>query len=342
VSAAVNERLKGFARALLERSGALVDWEEPEGIAVLPAGLARKLDVADAVRLTAEPATGAAAGKRVLSVNLATDFMERVEGLVAACPTAASLRLEGLYLKKSAMGEPVGRMFGFPNARVRVAGSREVRAVYHFWYFGAQVDSEDRWEDLIMVQMNALTGAQVDLPDPLTMTDALPGAKAQEGAAPDLPRARKLASLAAGARASDFVGRLERRLERDRQRIREYYGALLEETTPGRTRGDEGKIAEKRRAVTVEMRRRLAELDERYALRLRLDPVAVVLLEMPALEVELEVSRRSVKGSSRVYWNPLRKELEPLACAACGVNTTVVRFDDGLRPLCAACGHDPK
>ena len=57
------------------------------------------------------------------------------------------------------------------------------------------------------------------------------------------------------------------------------------------------------------------------------------------LEVELEVLRRPEKGSVRVYWNPLRKELEPLACAACGANITVVRFDDGLRPRCAGCAE---
>ena len=38
-----------------------------------------------------------------------------------------------------------------------------------------------------------------------------------------------------------------------------------------------------------------------------------------------------------VYWNPLLKELEPLACRRCGRNLVAVYFDEGLTPLCGDC-----
>lgn len=336
MSTPLEDRLREFARALLERHGAVVDWPAyGPGQALLPETLARALRVGEEAALTTE----AAPGKDVLSVNLAADFLERVEGLIGSHPTVARLRLEGLYLKKSAMDEPVARFFGFPNARVRVAAALPKRMAYHCWHFSAIVDSEDRWEELVEVRVNAATGAEVDFPDPLAMLDALPGIEPPEGPEPNLEAGRRKAAITAALRASPFLARLEARLERDRQRIREYYGALLEETSPARLRVplDPARLEEKRRAVDVEMRRRLLELDERYALRLRLDPVALVELDMPVLEVELEVLRRPARGSVRVYWNPLRKELEPLACAGCGRNIKVVRFDEDLRALCPTC-----
>lgn len=336
MSTALEDRMREFARALLERHGAVVDWPAfGSGQALLPGNLARTLHVAEEAALTTE----AAPGKEALSVNLATDFLELVEPLIGAHPTVARLRLDGLYLKKSAMDEPVARFFGFPNARVRVLTALPKRMAYHCWHFSAVVDSEDRWEELVEVRVNAATGAEVDFADPLTMLDALPGIEEPAGPEPNLEAARRKAALAAVLRASAFLARLESRLERDRRRIREYYEALLQEASPARQRVpvDPDRLEEKRRAVDVEMRRRLMELDERYALRLRLDPVALVELDMPVLEVELEVLRRPARGTVRVYWNPLRKELEPLACAECGRNITMVRFDESLRALCAGC-----
>ena len=73
MNGAVEERMREFARSLLERHGALVDWPEGrEGLAVLPREVARLLRVREEVRLSSEatPEEGA------LSVNLATDFME--------------------------------------------------------------------------------------------------------------------------------------------------------------------------------------------------------------------------------------------------------------------------
>ena len=187
------------------------------------------------------------------------------------------------------------------------------------------------------LQVNPATGARVELPDPLAIMEAEPLVEPFAAFIPDLEGARRQASWLAAGRAGPFLSRLEGRLERDRQRIREYYGALLEETSPARHRipDDPAKLADKRRAVEAEMQRRLLELDDRYALRLRLDPVALVGLEMPVLQVELEVSRRPEKGAVSVYWNPLRKELEPLSCRGCGANIKAIRFDALLTVRCA-------
>ena len=72
-------------------------------------------------------------------------------------------------------------------------------------------------------------------------------------------------------------------LERDRQRLREYYRALLREAEKKKPRGgaqpDPEKIEAAKRAVELELRRKLAELDERYAIEATLRPLVLIRTE---------------------------------------------------------------
>lgn len=69
------------------------------------------------------------------------------------------------------------------------------------------------------------------------------------------------------------------RLERDRQRLRDYYRALLcQAATPSRrvkTVPGPEELATRQRAVKLELRRKLAELVERFAIDGLLRPVAL-------------------------------------------------------------------
>jgi hypothetical protein len=88
----------------------------------------------------------------------------------------------------------------------------------------------------------------------------------------------------------------------------------------------------------LELRRKLAELDERYACRVDLTLLALVRTDCPALAVYCHVLRRSTPRIISIFWNPLSKELEPLCCSRCGVSTFSVAFsDDQVVALCAAC-----
>ena len=81
--------------------------------------------------------------------------------------------------------------------------------------------------------------------------------------------------------AADFFGRMDARLAADRRRLREYYGALVREAEHKnkKTRSGESpdpeKLAAKKRAVDLELRRKLAELDERYAMEAVLEPLVL-------------------------------------------------------------------
>ena len=67
-----------------------------------------------------------------------------------------------------------------------------------------------------------------------------------------------------------FLDRMDGRLQRDRKRLHDYYHALVRESEKKKARGhappDPEKIEATKRAVGLELRRKLAELDERYAM----------------------------------------------------------------------------
>jgi hypothetical protein len=94
----------------------------------------------------------------------------------------------------------------------------------------------------------------------------------------------------------------------------------------------------KRKAVQLELRRKLAELEERYAMRADLTTLGVVRCQLPVLAVDLEVTRKQSRRLHTVYWNSLLKTFEPLACARCGNTTTAPHFtDQEVDAICRGC-----
>lgn len=341
MSPPVEDRLRAFAVRLLERRGAEVDWpaEAREGLALLPNETAQALRCLEILPLATD-------GESPLPVNLTSDFLDRVEPLVWAEPAVVCLRVSEAYLKRSDMSEPVARAFTWLNARVRVRAAEPARTEYHTWYFLATLDSTDRWQQVVRVCVNASTGAEVQFPNPLH-SGAAPTDLADPADLPAEPASTQLAAARAAllhvqqdSRA--FVERLDGRLGRDRQRLQDYYRALLlGDRKRSARRGSEPDPAEreaKAKAVQLELRRKLAELDERYAARCDLTPLAVARTDCPALAVRCHVLRRSAARMIDVWWNCVTKELEPLCCHRCGVSTFSVAFsDDKAAALCSSC-----
>ena len=341
MSEALAGRLRDFVCRLLDRRGAVIDWPETalEGWAMLPAEIAAALHCLEILPLSSHPSSP-------LPLTLSSDFVDRVEPLLAPEPAVVRLHVPVLYLKQSDPSELVARTFTWLNARVRVQQTLPVRVEYHTWLFAATLDSADRWEELGNVTINATSGAQVPWGDPfqhrfIQFQEAVPETQ-------DLSPSRTLHQAArcalAGVREKSrpFVSRMESRLDRDRRRLTEYYGALLREDRRRFSRQtrppDPERQKEKSQAVRLELQRKLAELEERYAFRLDLAPLAVVHVDCPALAIDCHVLRKTASRTHRLFWNALGKGLEPLACRRCGKATFSVAFtDEQVEALCPAC-----
>jgi hypothetical protein len=190
MTASIERDLRAFAALLLERRGGLVEWPAgaAEGTAVLPADLAAALGAEDeTLRLSAQP------GGEGWCVSLGTDFLDTAARLLEAEPRVGAFRIGEAYLKRGDLSEAVGRAFAWLNARVRIHGSVPVRVEYHTWWFHASAVSEDRWETRIPVTVNAASGAEVELPDPLGLWDAARNPRAAATAPATYPQAARRA-----------------------------------------------------------------------------------------------------------------------------------------------------
>ena len=131
-------------------------------------------------------------------------------------------------------------------------------------------------------------------------------------------------------------------LQRDRKRLREYYTAISREaSTPNRrtkTIPSSDEIESRERAVKLELKRKLAELEDRYLFEATVKPIAFVECVIPSVAIEVEIQRKSATRTFRVYWNGLLKVLEPLQCSRCGIGGFNFWFtNEKVEPICKCC-----
>ena len=217
-----------------------------------------------------------------------------------------------------------------------------IRDRYHTWYFLTCLQSDDRWEDVYSVTINSQSHAEVNLPDLMSTGEIRPDPRPGGPPQDTYSQAARCAHRRLMERSKTFVARLESRLERDQNRLRTYYNALLRETkiklSRSKTDEDLKKYHDRRRAVSLELKRKLLELNERYAIRAELAPIALLRVNIPALAIECDVLRRQARRRHTLYWNPFLRALEPMCCRACGAGTFSIVFTDvQVEPVCTVC-----
>ena len=333
--------IRDFATQLLEKCGGAVDWDPASvvGVAILPEEVARRFGVKETTSLATRQEAGG------LCVSLASDFLDLAQGVLEALVARiGSFRIPDPYLTRSDPQEIVARTFTWHNARVRYRKAEPREVEYHSWWFFGSLKSEDVWEARLNTTLNTESKAPVDLPEILDLPDLHPALEPFLVTPADtFEAASKVGTERLKLAASDFIGRMEARLERDRKRLREYYGALDREAEGSSTRKNAvpptaEEIATRKRAVDLELRRKLGEMGERYRTEASLEPIALVSLRMTVLSVELHIQRKQAERLLRLYWNPLTKKLEPLGCSRCGQGTYSVAFtDNDVLVLCAKC-----
>ncbi len=357
----LQEDLQGFATRLFEQSGGLVEWDDDglSGVVLAPAEVGSVLRLPESFALTSPPFDP---GPQGMSLSLATDFLDQAGHLLEAIvPRVGRFAVGERYLKRGDLQAAVDEAFGWQNARVRVLDHGSQLVEYHTWWFAASLRSDDVWEDRLSFTINSRSGAEVSFPDPLELDELCRSQSRQRlGAGDDespisgeigydrdlevdsLPRAQAIAQQRLLIAAAGFLERIEARRKRDQKKLRDYYNALLRETRAGSKRTKVVPTAEekqsKERAVDLELRRKLSELDERYAMEAVVRPTILIRTSVPVLGIDLTVQRKQAVRQHTVFWNPLTKSFEPFACSACHASAVNVWFtNETVEPLCRGC-----
>lgn len=127
------------------------------------------------------------------------------------------------------------------------------------------------------------------------------------------------AEAAAKAGLADVCALVARRLRRDHERISQYFEQLARDARAPRREVEPAAIAARLAHLEAERDAKLRALAERYRLRVKLEPLALLQLRVPTSCVRLGVRRRKLYGGDR------------------GTTAQPVLCDDRLHVLCEGC-----
>ncbi len=163
--------LQTFAIELFERSGGLADWPVLE----LPGSVVVPPDVAKAAHLPGEEfLLDVTAAPGTLHVGLAGEFLDVAASVLdEAVPRDGSFCIPARYLTSRDLTDKIGQTFTWQNARAKCGAAEPALVEYHLWTMVGSLRSEDVWEAMFRVAVNAESQAIVELPDVFQEPDLL-------------------------------------------------------------------------------------------------------------------------------------------------------------------------
>ncbi len=332
-----------YAADALLAAGALVEREADEWIALLPEELARELGVSESCRLVSrgeDPPRG-----DLLPCGMGAPALERLATRGEGTAAVATARLAVEAPRPSQARALAGR-FAVRNAPSEAAEPIPTLASYLVSWLAWSAEADDRYDGLVRTAVclddwGAPDPGLLELADPLGDPARFrPGAALADRA--DLRRGLELSAARADASLQASLAEVRalvaRRLRRDHERITEYFEQLGRDARAPRRKVEPAVIAAKLAHLAAERDAKLRALRERYRLRVRLEPIALLQLAVPTLRICLRVRRRKLEGELWLRLAPGAAALDQLACAACAAATARPAVcDDGLHILCEIC-----
>ena len=348
------EDVAAFTTQVLEHWGALVEAKGSVIEALLPEEVATRLQVREEVRFRFAVADGNGTEEATEAqlVTYGSPVLEKILAGLATQGKGAAVALQGLYLKQVAPGPEVEQMFQPLNARGKCVGVETTVVPYGIFNFRYTAVSDEKTEGIVAVAVNSRSLAEV-----ASVAHRWREAEWHERSVLEVlstiphpvlllyRRASGVAQRQISRVLRDFHQSRERRLERDVQRLDEYYLGIAKEIR-GRLHkkglvGEEAEREEvKASAAERELGLKIHDLQDKYAVRVRVAYISVLWVLLPVLQATMSYQRRQAFREFPVFWNPLLKEWEAVACEGCGENTFAVSLCDDKQHLsCAMCSQ---
>ena len=330
-----------FASDALAAQGALVEASADSCVAVLPHALSRELGIPESCTLA--PVLTNAGGDTV-SCAIGSPLLERLAELArTGVPyTALASSAEAPRLGQA---RSLAERFVLRNAVFEVSGTDVVETSYLVAWLAWRADADDRYDGMFAIAIHCGDGSEPDASFATLADPSSGGSGLTLGLLPPpKPSGRILnllvrrAALATRAAIAPVCAAIARRHERDYHRIEEYFAALARDAGAPRRRIEPAAIEQKVRHLVAERDAKLGDLADRYALRVSIEPIALVALTVPAIRVRLDVRRRKRGGELALHLPATASGLDRVTCAGCGGSTARPAVcDDALHALCEQC-----
>jgi hypothetical protein len=146
------------------------------------------------------------------------------------------------------------------------------------------------------------------------------------------------AESAVRAAVVPLLSEIERRQSRDHERIASYFAALIAEARAPRRRMEPAAVEAKVAHLLAERDKKLRDLGERFAARVRASVAAVAWVEVPAATISVRLRRRKVSREITLRVPAGAQSADKLACEGCRAPTgRPVACDERLHLLCEVC-----
>ncbi len=332
----------GFVMESLAARGALVEAAPGGAMALVPPETARALGLAEETRLALD-----ADGAGAVGCGLGSPLLERLVAEARAEVPVASLRID-LEAPRAAQVSAAAERFVVRNGVCEFVGVTGGEATYVLAIVSYAAEADDRWEGTFNLVVESTTGGEPDaefasLLDPARSLARRSPVETAPVPAPVASRIARRAELAAAPAIASMLDGVARRQARDRDRIVEYFDALIGEARAPRRRTDGAAIAAKVAQLIAERDAKVRDLAARYAVRVTLAPAALVRATARVANLRFRVRRRKGERELEARLPAGARSLDALACDGCGGATPRPALcDDKLHVLCEACVPSPQ
>ncbi len=336
--------IEHFTRALLASKGALVERDGDALVVVADPELAGALGLAEYQRLVFEPTDR---DPHTVTVNYDAPIFDRMGGLVAKMGRLAVAGAARADLKPIDPEAVLERALTIVNGVYRFRTCEVAEAAYVGFLVEYHFLADERTSGLIDVWVNPATRS---IPQMSSFLDSQP---VDDGAPPagvgaSVLAAWRLAMPAATnaleARLGEFTDSLARRRDRDLDRLREYHRSIDQEIRHKLQRVPASAEPARRRELTRleatarTYQARVADLADRYRVRVRLLPLAALVCPLPTYRLTVSLRRRTASTDVAFTWNPIDQHLETRVCDGCSRPVPAATLcDDRVHYLCASC-----
>lgn len=352
--------LEEFLRDFMETAGGAWEEIEPQVYDVLwpsaAAGATPDEAAPGLLRVAFDPeAIPEHPGAQLASFG--TPLVDRLLRAAVGRGRYAEAYLNGLNLAPHDLPGRVRRVIRLPDG-VDLSLQR-VRPLYFaqavFW-FEATFLSDQKEQEIVSIAFDLCSGRQVRHLERLLDFERLAEEPAQylaearrASVAAVYPRAREQVLRTVASLANQHRRELQDRVQRQIERMRDYYGdlrsELAEQIRRAQRRGDDAaKLLPRREAIDREERLRVTELCEKSAMRVRLRLASLLLVRQPKLLLRSAAAcprRPGAAAELDLVWDPLTESLEAAACPQCGAPTYVFQLNRLTRLACPACAGAP-
>jgi hypothetical protein len=338
--------LQRFVEVALARAGGAVQTTANGVDALLVPAAAASLEVGEEVRLR----VGGDSRPGEILAGYGSAFLARLCALVESVPRKYRLELEPAPPKRERIEREADSVLAFHGATGRIESIQDAQLEYTLVDFRYAATSDEKSEGIVTVAVSAVGTSSPRLVRELPgFIERHPEARREwrgildrEAAwplEPSLATANRVARAVVRAETRPFVSRMGRRLQRDLRRVHDYYGALLYEVENRKRRGSEApeKVRAKLAAVEAEKRHRGQDLQRRYAVSLRLEPVAVLALRIRGSAAVVRLQRRKAATTLLLGWNGVARELDHWICTTCGAEAPSPVVCAAFHLVCAEC-----